>query len=94
MYVVRNRLHPVRKALRIDHNICVRVARYLPAVVDDNVLIAGVLHARLDHGIGHTADQFVTHVTSELVPCVPTHGRSEGQTFGDRIVLRQSRNEE
>ena len=60
------------------------IALHLPAIVDHDVLIAGVLHAGLDHGIGHLPDQVFAHMASEFVPAVPSHRRSCGQ----RLLLR------
>ena len=51
--VVAHRLHAMRKALRVDDDVGIGVAAYLPAVVDVDVHIAGIFHARLHDGVGH-----------------------------------------
>ena len=45
MNVVADRLHAVRKALRVDDNVSVRVAAHLPAVVNVDVHISRIFHA-------------------------------------------------
>ena len=55
--VVGERLHPRREALRVDHDRAVGGAAHLPAVVDDDVLVAGGLHAARDERVGRAADQ-------------------------------------
>ena len=57
MDVVAQRAHPVREALRVRDDAAVRGPIHLPAVVDDDVLVAGALHAGGDDGVGHLAYQ-------------------------------------
>ena len=50
--VVGERLHARREPLRVGHDRAVGVAAHLPAVVDHDVLVAGVLHAARDQRVG------------------------------------------
>ena len=92
--VVRKGLHPGREPLRIGDDVAVRVAVHLPAVVDDDILVSGVGHARSGHRVSDLLDELFAHVTAELVLAVPAHGRGGckapvqgvGQGFG--LLLR------
>src|SRR5260370_20448921 len=65
MDIVGERLHARRKMFGIGHDVPVAVALHLPAVIDNNVLVAGILHAGGDHRIGTLPDQILTDVTAE-----------------------------
>ena len=77
MNVVADGLHAMRKALRVGDDVGIGVAAHLPAVVNVDVDVARVFHARLHHGVGHALDHVFADVAGELVPRVPAHGRSE-----------------
>ncbi len=78
--VVAEGLHAARELLGIGHEIAVGIALSgAPAVVDHDVLIAGVPHAILGHRVGHAADEFFIDVAGERVPTVPAHRRSLGE---------------
>ena len=66
MNIVRQRLDPGGKVLGVGHDVAARVALHLPAIVDHDVLIAGVLHAGLDHGVGHLPNQVFVHIAAKL----------------------------
>src|SRR5256712_10406766 len=87
MNVVRERLHPRGKSFGVSDDSPLRIATYLPAVVDVHILVAGRLHAAGDHRVCHLTNEFVAHVTAKLVPTVPTHGRGRRQRPGG---LRES----
>src|SRR5208337_5275348 len=72
MNVVAHSLHPMRKALWVGDDVGLRIAADLPAVVDVDVDVARVFHARLHHGVGHALDHVLADVAAELVPRVPT----------------------
>ena len=76
--VIRERLHPAGKADSVRHEPASGVARHLPAVVDDDVLIAGVAQPVRRHGVGGFLDELGAHVAPEVVPAVPAHGRRAG----------------
>ena len=89
VYVVCDGLHSIREPLRINDDGSVRVSRDLPTIVNHDVLIPGILHARLDHGVCHAAHQFIAHIAGALIPGVPSHGRRECQAFGHGVLLRE-----
>jgi len=73
--VVGQGLHAAGELDRVGDDPSVGAPVDLPAVVDDQVLVSGVAHAGLDHGVGRLADQGLVDVATELVPGVETHGR-------------------
>ena len=77
----------MRKALRVDDDVGIGVAAHLPAIVDVDVNISRVFHARLHDGVGHALDQVLADVAGELVPRVPSHGRGEGKIGGRRSLF-------
>src|SRR5438477_6763613 len=81
MHIVRQRLHAGWEALGVGLDVAVGVALALPAIVNVHVLEAGVLQARLDHGIGGLADQSLVDIAGKFVPAVPAHLRGAGQAF-------------
>jgi len=81
MNEIGQRLDAGRKVFRIGNDVAFVVARELPAVVDDDVLVAGIFHAGLHHGVGGLAKKIFVDVTLEFVPAVPAHGWSGGKTF-------------
>nr|GFC74764.1 hypothetical protein [Tanacetum cinerariifolium] len=76
--VIGQRLHTRRKALGIGLNEALCIALAVPAVVDVDVGVAGVLHAASHHGISHFLNQFLIDVAGKLVPAVPAHGGPQG----------------
>ena len=56
------------------------VALAMPAVIDDNILITGILHSVHGHCIGSLAKQSFVHIAGEFIPAVPSHRRSERQS--------------
>src|SRR5262249_14287255 len=79
MNVVRERLDASRKAHRIGDDPAPGVTGDLPAIVDDDVLVTRVAHAARGQGIRGLANQRRAHVTAEVVPAVPAHGRGAGE---------------
>ena len=72
----------------IASDIALGVAIGFPGVVDIDVLIAGGLHAVGRHGVGDGADGLVVDTAGELVPTVPAHGRSAGESVVADLVER------
>ena len=89
--VIGECLHTGRETLRIRDDIAVGIAVHLPAVVDDDVFVAGVGHAGGGHRIGHLLDELLADVAAELVPGVPAHRRrgreAAVQGIGKRLGL-------
>jgi len=78
MNVLGQSLDPCREEFDIGHDVAALISFHLPAIVDHNILIAGILHSRLNHGVGHLPDHIFAHVAPELVPAVPPHRGSTG----------------
>ena len=51
----------------------------LPAIVNVDVLVSRVFHARGNHRIGGFADQLLVHLVGKFIPTVPAHLRGQGQ---------------
>jgi hypothetical protein len=51
----------------------------LPAIVNVDVLITGVLHAVGRHRVRGFADELFVDVAGEFIPTVPTHRRGQRQ---------------
>ena len=81
VHIVGNRLHSVRKAFRIGDYDPVGIPADLPAVVDDDIFVARVLHSGSYHGVRHLHDHGGAHVAAELVPAVPAHRRGRGKAL-------------
>jgi len=80
MDVFAQRFHAAGKFVRIDYDVAVRIAVDLPAVVDDEVFVAGIEHAGLHHGIGDFFDGvFIDATALKAVPAVPPHRWGLGQ---------------
>ena len=78
MHIVRKRLHPVGELDGVRHQASLPVALHqAPAVVDDDVAVAGFQVALVLHGAGGGADQFVGNIVAKGIPAVPAHGRGE-----------------
>jgi hypothetical protein len=52
-----------------------RIALSLPRVIDVDVDVADITHARMDERIGRRANVRVGYPFSEVVPAIPAHGR-------------------
>ena len=85
MNVIAHRLHAGGETLGVGDDVALRVAIHLPAIVDHDVLIAGILHAARNHGVGGLLDQVLAHIAGELVPTVPAHGRGARQSIVERL---------
>ena len=97
VHVVGERLHARGEALGVGHDRARRLAAHLPAVVDHDVLVAGVLHAARHDGVGGLPDERLAHVAAELVPAVPAHRRRERQAVaggGERDTEQPGRGHE
>src|SRR5713101_99844 len=81
MDVIGEDLDAVGEILGVDDDVAGSVAADLPAIVDNDVFVAGVLHAARDEGVGRRLDEILGDVAAETVPTVPAHGRSESQTI-------------
>src|SRR6266404_310035 len=68
------------ESFRVGDDVSGSVAVELPAIVNDNVLVAGVLHAAANESVGGGLDEILVDVAGEAIPTVPAHGRSESQT--------------
>src|SRR5712691_7901956 len=78
--VVGESLDAGRESVRVGYDVAGGVAADLPAIVDDNVFVAGVLHAAGDKGVGGGLDEIFGYVAGETIPTVPAHGRGESET--------------
>ena len=72
MNIICNGFHSVREFFRVRN----KTAGFVPvtegpAVVDNQVLIAGVAVTAVDHEIRHFTDQLIGNVFSESIPGVP-----------------------
>ena len=56
MDVIRERSYAGRKSLSDRRRYSIVIAAHLPAIVDDDVLVAGIFHAVCGHGIGDGLD--------------------------------------
>lgn len=79
MNIVGQRFYTRRKFLRISYNEVKAVAANLPAIVDDDLSVAGVFHPARYHGIDGLADNLLTDVSLETVPDVPPHERRRSE---------------
>ena len=84
MHVIRKSLDVVREARGIADDISVFVPADLPAIIDNNILVASFFHAVASHRIGHRLNQIFADVAGKLVPTVPVYGwsRGKGVSFG------------
>src|SRR6266576_6095811 len=73
------------KSFGVGHDVASGVAADLPAIINDDVFVTGVLHAAADEGVGGRLDEILGDVTGETVPTVPAHGRSESQTVFEGV---------
>lgn len=85
MHIICQCFHSIGKTFGIDLYISFFVSSYLPAVVDDQVFIACILHACGNHGVRHFFDELFAHIASEFVPAVPSHRRSLCQCVKYRV---------
>src|SRR5262249_37189350 len=83
--VIGEGFHSGRESLRACEDEAVFVAAHLPAIVDHDLLIAGVLHAARNHRVRHGLNHFLADVAGELVSCVAAHGWSERNGVITRI---------
>jgi hypothetical protein len=67
------------KFLRVRMDKSLGIALSMPAIVNIDILVPGILHAVRGHGISHPADDFLIHIALEFVPTVPAHGRRLGK---------------
>ena len=63
------------------------VAAHLPAVVNVDVNVTRIFHARLYNRVGHALDQILADIAGELVPRIPSHGRGQRQIRRRRSFL-------
>src|SRR5713101_492217 len=73
------------ESFRVGDDVGSSVAADLPAIVNDDVFVAGVLHAAADEGVGGGLDEILVDVAGEAVPTVPAHGRSESQAVFEGV---------
>src|SRR5258708_2417595 len=67
------------ESFRVGDDVAGGGAGDLPAIVDDDVFVAGVLHAAANEGVGGGLDKILVDAAGEAIPTVPAHRRSEGQ---------------
>src|SRR5260370_890133 len=79
MDVIGEGLDAGGESFRVGDDVAGGVAADLPAIVNDDVFVAGVLHAAADEGVGGGLDEILVDVAGEAVPTVPAHRRSESQ---------------
>src|SRR5260370_12564427 len=84
VHVVGERLDAAGEAARIGNQPPPRLSSHLPAIVHDDVAVAGLAHAARDHGVGRLPDQLGGDVAPEVIPAVPPHGRRAGETVVER----------
>ncbi len=84
VHVVGERFDAAGKARGVRDEPSLGVARHLPAIVDHDVLVAGVAHAVGGHGVGRFLDELRAHVAAEVIPAVPTHRRRAGEPVVDQ----------
>src|SRR6185295_2556778 len=94
MNVICEGFHAGRKAFWIGQDVALCVAIDLPAVVDDEIDVAGIAHAARHHGIGHRLYQILADVAGKLIPTVPTHRRSFRQTIIVRLHVGPAHEEQ
>src|ERR1700734_1343752 len=82
MNIIRERLHVRKLLVRMDDPLC--VAFTLPCVIDIDIHISGLSQAAAHHGIRLGAYDRVADLVREMIPTVPTHGRSARQGSGMR----------
>src|SRR5450432_2202855 len=81
--------------LWIGNDVSILIAAYLPAVIDDDILIPGVLHTGFHHAIRHSLNHVLADIAAKFVPRVPSHGRREREIARKRIwFLRKSRGQQ
>src|SRR6266704_3344946 len=80
MVVVGEGLDAGGESFRVGDNVAGGVTADLPAIVNDDVFVTGVLHAAGDEGVGGRLDELLGNVAAETVPTVPAHRGSESQT--------------
>ena len=68
MNIISQVFHSVRKAVRICLDEAKRVAFYLPAVINNNILVSRILHTSLHHFIRHIHNQLLADITAKLIP--------------------------
>lgn len=77
--VIGQRFHAIWKMRGVGHDVAHGIAAHLPAVVDDDVFVAGLFHACCHHGIGHFLDKGFADLAAKFIPTVPAHGWSGSQ---------------
>jgi hypothetical protein len=77
----------MRESFRIGDDVPVFIARDLPTIVDDHILIAGIFHSAADHRVCNAPNQVVSDIAGELVPAIPSHG----WCFREPILERKGR---
>src|SRR5437764_1405865 len=73
MDVIGKRLHPMRESFRIGDDVPIFIARDLPTIVDDYILIAGIFHSAANHRVCDAPNQVFSDIAGELVPAIPSH---------------------
>src|ERR671934_61186 len=83
VHVLGERADAVRETVGMRDEVTVPIAlgRH-PAVVDHHVAVAGVAHARLDHGRCGLPDEALVDLRLEAVPAVPAHRRRRREAVG------------
>src|SRR5579871_2252297 len=93
MNVICKRFNAGRESLWVGQNKSIFVAAHLPAIVDHNVLIAGVFHSACHHRVCHRLDHLFADVAAEFIPTVPAHWRSERDAVVPRARGGRKRDE-
>ena len=94
MNVISESFHSGRKALRIGQDVSLSVSIDLPAIVDDEINVTGVAHAARHHRIRHLLNELLAHIAGKLVPAIPTHRRSLGESVIESMSVSETENKE
>ena len=82
VYVICQSLDAGRKILFINQNVSFIIPAYLPTIIYIEILISCILHAGRHHQVCNLTNLFFINVTTEAIPTIPPHRRSQSQRIG------------